>query len=148
MNVDQAHQDNIDGLMHERRNSSALAMELRLSCTNPSIWQHKAPIGYKHHKVTFSTLFLFFSRGVGGGGGINSNSIEPHAIITRNEFKPSDDGNVIELSNEGYYSIVYIDLARNGNSGCANETSGCAKCHFWWKSPWKLKNFCNFRVCK
>ena len=26
----------IDGLMQERRNSSALAMELRLSCTNPS----------------------------------------------------------------------------------------------------------------
>ena len=29
--------DLIDGLVQERRNSSALAMELRLSCTNPSI---------------------------------------------------------------------------------------------------------------
>ena len=28
----------IDGLVQERRNSSALAMELRLSCTDPSIW--------------------------------------------------------------------------------------------------------------
>ena len=28
----------IDGLLQERRNSSALAMELRLSCTNPSIY--------------------------------------------------------------------------------------------------------------
>ena len=28
----------IDGLVQERRNSSALAMELRLSCTNPSRW--------------------------------------------------------------------------------------------------------------
>ena len=28
----------IDGLVQERRNSSALATELRLSCTNPSIW--------------------------------------------------------------------------------------------------------------
>ena len=27
----------IDGLVQERHNSSALAMELRLSCTNPSI---------------------------------------------------------------------------------------------------------------
>ena len=27
----------IDGLVQERRNSSALAMELRLSCTNSSI---------------------------------------------------------------------------------------------------------------
>ena len=28
----------IDGLVQERRNSSALAMELRLSCTNPSTY--------------------------------------------------------------------------------------------------------------
>ena len=28
----------IDGLVQERHNSSALAMELRLSSTNPSIW--------------------------------------------------------------------------------------------------------------
>ena len=28
----------VDGLVHERCNSSALAMELRLSCTNPSIY--------------------------------------------------------------------------------------------------------------
>ena len=27
----------IDGLVQERRNSGALAMDLRLSCTNPSI---------------------------------------------------------------------------------------------------------------
>ena len=31
----------IDGLMQERRNSSALAMELLLSCTNPSIWWYE-----------------------------------------------------------------------------------------------------------
>ena len=30
--------DHIDGLVQERCNSSALAMELRLSCTNPSIY--------------------------------------------------------------------------------------------------------------
>ena len=30
----------IDGLVQERRNSSALAMELRLSCTIPSKWSH------------------------------------------------------------------------------------------------------------
>ena len=40
-----------------------------------------------------------------------------------------------------------IDLARIGNSGCANEILGCAKCHFWWKSPWKWKNQGDFRVC-
>ena len=31
--------DDIDGLVQERRNSSALAMELRLSCTNPLTWK-------------------------------------------------------------------------------------------------------------
>ena len=30
----------IDGLVQERRNSIANALELRLSCTNPSIWPH------------------------------------------------------------------------------------------------------------
>ena len=29
------YKDEIDGLVQERRNSSALAMELRLPCTNP-----------------------------------------------------------------------------------------------------------------
>ena len=33
----------IDVLMQERRNSSALAMELRLSCTNPSIFNYWQP---------------------------------------------------------------------------------------------------------
>ena len=36
---------NIDGLVQERRNSSALAMELRLSCTKPSIWYVRLPEG-------------------------------------------------------------------------------------------------------
>ena len=31
--------DDIDGLVQERRNSDALATELRLSCTNPSIYR-------------------------------------------------------------------------------------------------------------
>ena len=32
------HKDYTDRLMQEIRNSSALAMELRLSCTNPSTY--------------------------------------------------------------------------------------------------------------
>ena len=31
----------IDGLVQERRNSIANALELRLSCNNPSIWCHR-----------------------------------------------------------------------------------------------------------
>ena len=33
-----AANDDVDGLAQERRNSSALAMELHLSCINPSIY--------------------------------------------------------------------------------------------------------------
>ena len=40
----------IDGLVQERRNSSALAMELCLSCTNPSIWD------YVHHTLSWCQL--------------------------------------------------------------------------------------------
>ena len=46
-------EDHIDGLVQERRNSSALTMELRLSCTNPSIWwfclHNGVPILAKQH---------------------------------------------------------------------------------------------------
>ena len=35
--------DNIDGLVQERCNSSALAMELRLSCTNPPTFGNDGP---------------------------------------------------------------------------------------------------------
>ena len=33
--------DNIDGLVQERRNSIANALELRLCCSNPSICRHQ-----------------------------------------------------------------------------------------------------------
>ena len=36
----------IDELVQERHNSSALAMELRLSCANPSIYYQQTPIRY------------------------------------------------------------------------------------------------------
>ena len=38
----------IDGLVQERRNSSALAMELRLYCTNPSIYKPARDNCYCH----------------------------------------------------------------------------------------------------
>ena len=34
--------DHIDGLMQERCNSIANALELHLSCTNPSTWHHRS----------------------------------------------------------------------------------------------------------
>ena len=48
----------IDGLVQERCNSSALAMELRLSCTNPSIssWDACWFTGFMCHKVNNSPI--------------------------------------------------------------------------------------------
>ena len=45
----------IDGLVQERRKSSALAMELRLSCTNPSVLSEWKP-------VHLNTFFNFAAR--------------------------------------------------------------------------------------
>ena len=59
----------LDGLVQERRNSSALAMELRLSCINPLIWSLMGPsishwdVGCKlsahgpHYTIDFSIIF-------------------------------------------------------------------------------------------
>ena len=45
--------DHNDGLVQERRNSSALAMELHLSCTNPSTSSHM------DHRPFFLSLMIF-----------------------------------------------------------------------------------------
>ena len=48
----------IDGLVQERCNSMALAMELRLSCTNP--WYHCMKL-MKHSMLSMRILFLIIS---------------------------------------------------------------------------------------
>ena len=49
----------IDGLVQERRNSSALAMELRLSCSNPSICQQSSLcFGYLFYLYLFQ-IYLY-----------------------------------------------------------------------------------------
>ena len=46
----------LDGLVQERRNSSALAMELRLSCTNPSICFNTNDISYKFVRYVCTSI--------------------------------------------------------------------------------------------
>ena len=46
----------IDGLVQERRNSSAFAMVLRLSCTKPAIWNHTSTHWWRDKKDS-----IFFS---------------------------------------------------------------------------------------
>ena len=43
------HLQYIDGLVHERRNSSALAMEVRLSCSNPYIFARTSNLVILHN---------------------------------------------------------------------------------------------------
>ena len=56
------HHHNIDRLEQERRNSSALAMKLRLSCTNPSICNqnsefiHHLQLAWTHDQKDMSNL--------------------------------------------------------------------------------------------
>ena len=50
----------IDGFVRKRRNSSALAVELRLSCTNPSIFIPRPQWVYSY--MYLSHCFLFFSQ--------------------------------------------------------------------------------------
>ena len=61
--------------------------------------------------------------------------------------KPGNKTAEVSWPDPYYTHHCSIDLARIGNSGCANEILGCAKCRFWWKSPWKWKNQGDFRVC-
>ena len=58
---------NVDGLVQERRNSSALALELRLSCTNPSMWRQswhhdncRFPMSSDDKTGTFSGSLSYF----------------------------------------------------------------------------------------
>ena len=46
----------IDGLVQERRNSSANALELRLSCTNPSILSHLLCVSWNQWDDMLSTF--------------------------------------------------------------------------------------------
>ena len=46
----------VSGLVQERRNSSALAMELRLSCTNPSMYNVGCVLCSKRLKFPYNTL--------------------------------------------------------------------------------------------
>ena len=50
---------NIDELVQERRDSSELASELRLPCTNPSIWRYSISWSQSHRKWTKPMLHVF-----------------------------------------------------------------------------------------
>ena len=55
-----------DGLVQERRNSSALAMELRLSCTNPSIYNihlYQATV-QRHNAGAMAIVLSLWSHGI------------------------------------------------------------------------------------
>ena len=54
------YRDHEDGLMQERRNSSALEMELRLPCTKPSIFTRK----FKAIIKRWNVLSIYYKIGI------------------------------------------------------------------------------------
>ena len=64
----------IDGLVQERCNSSALAMELRLSCTNPSKWVNSL--------VPSDNIWQQIWVNIGAGNGLLPDSAKPFPVPT------------------------------------------------------------------
>ena len=68
---------NIDGLVQERCNSSALAMELRLSYTNPSIYFHV----FSQNNQLIVAYWRHMAKGIlvniGSGNGLLSDGTKP-----------------------------------------------------------------------
>ena len=87
------NKDHLDGFVQERRNSSALAMELRLSCTNPSIFIF-AGIGILIIKTRWSWDWLAFIMGI----------FTPVEIVVRPSY----------LCNENSYTGKMASLYGNG----------------------------------
>ena len=70
----------LDGLVQERRNSSALAMELRLSSINPPMWRHcnaahvicpkkaayATDVGHRSFKILWPIICCFLQRAIIG----------------------------------------------------------------------------------
>ena len=57
----------IDGLVQERRNSIANALELRLSCTNPSIWSNSGDFQMNKPSARSHVLHTLWGRQDPGG---------------------------------------------------------------------------------
>ena len=88
----------LDGLMQERRNSSALAMELRLSCFNPSIWDTRANTHLIALCITLCVL------GPGGWIFLDSRRREVGNIFSMASFSPAPP------AEEAVRSLTFTDF--------------------------------------
>ena len=101
---DSHYKDKIDGLMQERRNSSALAMQSRFSCAKPSRWSHDnlffimgipipgkkvfilkwSPDCYSYLAWTLAGLWITLGAGLCGAPGITGTKVRG---TWKNRFK-------------------------------------------------------------
>ena len=93
--------EHVDRLMQERRNSSALAMELHLSCTNPLklwslVWETK---WYKAWKYQHLSYWLFY--------------VLCLLAKSDNSFFYSEKNPLNIIPTVPYLPIIYIYLSRN-----------------------------------
>ena len=85
---DQIRAPYIDGLMQERRNTIALAMELRLSCTNPILCLHF--ISFQHTVMARKIEILTCGRGdIELSGEISDNTMTADDIMMQGTRGPS-----------------------------------------------------------
>ena len=79
----------IDGLMQERRNSSALAMELHLSCTSPSRWSSIQYVMTAHKAVVNGLSLLSSGRSLQWrhNGHDSVSNYQPHDCFLNRLFR-------------------------------------------------------------
>ena len=103
-----------DGLVQERRNSSALAMELRLSCINPMIYESVDNLVSTCKKVKIKYYFIPKlspeKKGICTQCDYNLKCIFIKALINDiNSLKPSDDRMAWILVNSGSPNGLFRD---------------------------------------
>ena len=102
----------INGLVQERRNSSALAMELRLSCTNLSIWCVN---------VYFDTYFHKASRWLGLNSGAQYTKYHQDCVILKH----------IEFGIKWLHFVDVTFYCIDSNEKFLNSYENFTKVSFW-----------------
>ena len=106
----------IDGLAQERRNSSALAMELRLSCTKPSIWY-----SWEKGRIISPTIHGLFSH--------NRSSLNT-LVFLQDAYKGYSIPNVGEVWGWRVHSLNYY-VSCTWQEKCSHDLTH-------WETKWPL----------
>ena len=103
------HNVYVDGLVQERRNSSALAMELRLSCPNPSMCLRQTASWIRYCEICWvKNTEPFFSFGP-----LTCVESRDAKVISRLPFRPSKACSMMKISGTCMKASQYYDEIMN-----------------------------------